>query len=57
MHVRRLLDAGVGEGLLRYDDATGVVLEDAGRATARFVYAVQIFVFIAAAEKPAREIG
>jgi len=57
MHVRRLLDAGVSEGLLRYDDANGVVLEDAGRATARFVYAVQIFVFIAAAEKTAREIA
>lgn len=57
MHVRRLLDAAVGEGLLRYDDINGIVLEDAGRATARFVYATQIFVFIAAAEKTAREIA
>ena len=57
VHVRRLLDAAVGEGLLRYDDTNGIVLEDAGRATARFVYGVQIFVFIAAAEKTAREIG
>jgi len=56
MHVRRLLDAGVREGLLRYDK-NGVVLEDAGRATARFVYATQIFVFIATAEKTGREIG
>jgi hypothetical protein len=57
MHVRRLLDAAVGEGLLRYDDTNGIVLEDAGRATARFVYATQMFVFMAAAEKTAREMG
>jgi hypothetical protein len=56
MHVRRLLDAAVSEGLLRYDDANGVVLEDAGRATARFVYATQIFVFIAAAHKTIPEM-
>lgn len=57
VHVRRLLAAGVREGLLRRCDDNGFVLEAAGRATARFVHAANLFVVIAAADKTAREFA
>jgi hypothetical protein len=57
VHVKRLLDAGVREGLLRYGDKNEIVLEDAGRATARFVHATQFFVFTAAAHKTMSEMA
>jgi hypothetical protein len=57
MHVKRLLDAGVREGFLRYGNNHGVVLEDVGRATARFVHATQFFVFTVAADKTTRELS
>jgi len=56
IHVKRLLKAGVSEGLLRYGDTNEIVLEDAGRVTARFIHATQFFVFIAAADKTTREM-
>lgn len=56
MHVKRLLDAGVGEGFLRYGNNNEIVLEAAGRATARFVHATQFFVFIVAANKTIRQL-
>jgi hypothetical protein len=51
----RLLDAGVREELLRHDK-NGIVPEDAGRATPRFVHATQFFVFIVAAHKTIPEM-
>jgi hypothetical protein len=55
-HVRRLLDAGVAEGLLRFVCDREVVLEDAGRAAVRFFQATQFFVFITAAKRVMAEL-
>jgi hypothetical protein len=55
-HVRRLLEAGVQEGLLRHVGDREVVLEDAGRAAVRFFNATQFFVFITAAKRTFTEL-
>ena len=57
VHVKHMLDDGVREGLVRYGDNHEIVLEDAGRAIARFNHAQQFFALIGAAEKTTREFA
>jgi hypothetical protein len=56
-HVRRLLDAGVREGLLRHVGDHGVLFEEAGRAAVRFFYAARFFVSITAAKQTMAELA
>lgn len=56
-HVRRLLAAGVREGLLRYVGDREVLLEEAGRAAVRFFYAARFFVSITAAKQTMAELA
>lgn len=57
VHVKHMLDDGVREGLVRYGDNHEIVLQDAGRAVARFNHAQQIFTLIGAADRTAREFA
>jgi len=56
-HVRRLIDAGVGEGLLRYAGDREVLLEEAGRAAVRFFHTTRFFVIITAAKRTSAELA
>ncbi len=56
IHVRRLLDAGAREGLLRYRAGGAVVLEEPAQAGIRLLNARQFGAFIAAAERTTAEL-